>query len=166
MLAFDKPNKTMPNEEQNQPPSPVKYAVAQRIKTYRELRRITQETMAETLGVSQQTYSRIETGITELTLTKIHEIAQILKVMPEEIYALDSQYVKALLLPKFTIDSYRDNVEFEAYLTTIKRQETTINNLLQELQAVKDEKAALLEQVMEFKKLLIMCMNKIGEIKL
>lgn len=51
-----------------------------RIKKVRELRNYSQEYMAERLGISQVSYSRIETGQTRLSLNRFQIIARILEI--------------------------------------------------------------------------------------
>src|SRR5689334_14580122 len=65
--------------------------IGNNIKKIRELRNLTQEYMANQLGMSQAGYSKIENGTNDVTFSKIEEIAAILKVSPEELVAFDSQ---------------------------------------------------------------------------
>ncbi|MES2275275.1 MAG: helix-turn-helix transcriptional regulator [Bacteroidota bacterium] len=50
------------------------------IKYYRGAKRITQQAVASHLGISQNAYSKIERGITELTVNKLCHIALFLEV--------------------------------------------------------------------------------------
>lgn len=54
--------------------------IPNRIKKTRELKNWTQEYMAERLGISQNTYSRIETKASKISVDRLLEIAQILEV--------------------------------------------------------------------------------------
>lgn len=63
------------------------------IKKLREKKNYTQEFMAETLGVSQRAYSSIENGHTQLTVDKLLEISDTLKVSVADIIGYDSRYV-------------------------------------------------------------------------
>jgi transcriptional regulator with XRE-family HTH domain len=153
-MAFtSKPEKPDASVEQNPAKTqrPVNYAIAQKIKSHREFRKITQETMAEMLLMSQQAYSRLETGETDLTITRLHQIADVLRIKSDDLLNLENQYVKALMLPIFDVREYKNNIEFEAYITTIKRQEKLIENLQTELMTTKTEKAALLDLLEDFK---------------
>src|SRR5690606_30368890 len=51
-----------------------------RIKQYRELRNYTQMYMSEQLGISQNTYSKLESGGIKLTVERLRQIAEILDV--------------------------------------------------------------------------------------
>src|SRR5690554_2263619 len=66
-------------------------AIEEKIKNFKELKNFTQEYMAEKLGVSQAAYSKIESGATKLSYSKIIDIAKIFEVPVEEILAFDSQ---------------------------------------------------------------------------
>ena len=61
------------------------------IKSIRELKNFTQEYMAEKLGITQAGYSKIESGATKTSYSKIIDIAKILEVETEELLAFDSQ---------------------------------------------------------------------------
>src|SRR5688572_2322091 len=65
--------------------------IADNIKKMRELRNFTQEYMANQLGITQAGYSKIESGTTDITFSKIEEIAGILSVTPSDLVAFDSQ---------------------------------------------------------------------------
>ncbi|TAF30912.1 MAG: XRE family transcriptional regulator [Cytophagales bacterium] len=54
--------------------------ITQKIKIIRELKNYTQDYMAEQLGVSQNTYSRMENGQIKITIDRFQDIANILEV--------------------------------------------------------------------------------------
>jgi len=54
--------------------------IGHKIRKIRELRNYKQEYMAEKLGISQVSYSRIESGQTKLDLRRLQNIAKILAV--------------------------------------------------------------------------------------
>lgn len=56
------------------------YAIGQRIRRFRKLRRLTQENLAESVDISPTHVSHIETGITKLSLPVIVKIADALDV--------------------------------------------------------------------------------------
>ncbi|MBK9984483.1 MAG: helix-turn-helix transcriptional regulator [Saprospiraceae bacterium] len=66
-------------------------AISDNIRKMRELRNFTQEYMANQLGITQAGYSKIESGTTDITFSKIEEIAGILSVTPADLVAFDSQ---------------------------------------------------------------------------
>ena len=66
-------------------------AVLEKIKNIREIKNLTQEYMAEQLGITQAGYSKIENGTTLLTLKKLIEISKILVVDVEDILRFDVQ---------------------------------------------------------------------------
>src|SRR5215831_17015436 len=61
----------------------------QNIKTIRELKNYTQDYVAGQLQVSIPTYSNIETGKTEVTLTRLQQIAKVFEVDYQQILNLD-----------------------------------------------------------------------------
>jgi transcriptional regulator with XRE-family HTH domain len=60
-------------------------ATGNKIRRIREHRNYTQDYMSEKLGISQNTYSKIETGHTKLDTERLKDIAKILEVPVESI---------------------------------------------------------------------------------
>jgi transcriptional regulator with XRE-family HTH domain len=63
--------------------------VGQNIRTIRELRNFTQDHMASQLNMSVSNYSNIENGKTDLTLTRLEQIAGILHIDYKQILSLN-----------------------------------------------------------------------------
>ena len=59
-----------------------KKAIGENIRLKRVEKRLSQENMAFDLDISQAAYSKIELGQTELTVSRVFEIAEILEVSP------------------------------------------------------------------------------------
>ena len=64
-----------------------------KLKTLRELKNLTQEHMAEQLGLTTRAYSKIESGETQLTINRLNEISAILGVDPIEALGFDHQNI-------------------------------------------------------------------------
>lgn len=67
--------------------------IGYKIKKIRELRNYRQEYMAEKLGISQVSYSRVESGQTKLNLSRLEDIAKILEVNQIFIINFDESYI-------------------------------------------------------------------------
>ena len=65
----------------------------QKIKQARELKRVSQDFIATQLGISVRAYSKIETGETQLTITRLNEICAILEVDPMKVLVFDEKKV-------------------------------------------------------------------------
>lgn len=65
--------------------------ISEKIRRVRELKNLTQEFMAEKLNMSQSGYSKIESGQSTVSFAKLHEIAEILELSPEDLITFDSQ---------------------------------------------------------------------------
>jgi transcriptional regulator with XRE-family HTH domain len=63
--------------------------VGEKIRTIRELKGIKQETLATLLGISQTAYSKIERNESDISLTRLSQIAEQLGVKEEDILTLD-----------------------------------------------------------------------------
>lgn len=59
--------------------------IGYKIKKLRELRNLTQEHVANCIGISQGAYSRMELGETEITYSKLEKISKELGMNPEEV---------------------------------------------------------------------------------
>ncbi|WP_445749281.1 helix-turn-helix domain-containing protein [Polaribacter sp.] len=64
-----------------------------KIKQIRELKNLTQEHIANQLGLSVRAYSKIETGETQLTINRLNEISNILGVDPMEVLGFDEKQI-------------------------------------------------------------------------
>lgn len=65
--------------------------ISEKIKNLRELRNFTQDYMAQQLDMTQAGYSKIEGGVTDISFSKMEEIASVLGVTIEDLIAFDSQ---------------------------------------------------------------------------
>jgi transcriptional regulator with XRE-family HTH domain len=65
--------------------------ISEKIKRMRELKNLTQEFMAEKLNMSQSGYSKIESGQSTVSFSKLSEIAELLDLSPEDLISFDSQ---------------------------------------------------------------------------
>jgi transcriptional regulator with XRE-family HTH domain len=65
--------------------------IGQNIRKIRELSDLNQESVANILGMSTVAYGRIERNETDLTLSRIHQIAQALKTDVETLLNFDSK---------------------------------------------------------------------------
>ncbi|PIE97300.1 MAG: transcriptional regulator [Polaribacter sp.] len=64
-----------------------------KIRQIRELKNITQEFVARELDISTRAYSKIENGETQLTINRLNEISEVLKVDPIEILGFDEKQI-------------------------------------------------------------------------
>ncbi len=59
--------------------------IAHKIRKLREKKDYSQTFMADKLGISQNAYSKIEIGLTKISLDRFFEIAKVLNVTPFEL---------------------------------------------------------------------------------
>lgn len=115
------------------------------IKRFRESRSFTQEYMSEVLGLSQRAYSSIENGQTQLTVDKLLDIADTLKVSVSDIIGYDSRYVynnnfnNNATENKGSLIFNQDNLEEykELYERLIKSKDEEIETLKKVLEKIK-----------------------------
>ena len=105
--------------------------IGQKIKKIRELRNYTQEYMAECLGISQVSYSHIESGQTKLDIQRMEQIANILEIDPMLLFNFDEN----LVLNNCTVSQGLNNNTYYNYSLA----ETERNTLLQHIQKLEKE---------------------------
>ncbi len=73
--------------------NPKVMQVSENIRTIREIKKFKQEHMADKLGISITAYSKLESGETMMTPTRLQEIAKILDVEPDFITKFDTKTI-------------------------------------------------------------------------
>lgn len=64
----------------------LKKIVGQRLQLLRMEKNLTQEQMGEKLSLSTSAYCKIEYGETDLTLTRLNKIAEVMEMLPIELF--------------------------------------------------------------------------------
>lgn len=109
-----------------------------KIKKLRELKNLSQEYVAQELGISQSAYSLIECGKTNVTEDKLKKIAEILDVSPEDIKAFNG-YV------------YFNHSPQSGYYNTYHNQnnitEQLLQTLLEEIQQSREERKLMMDLI-------------------
>lgn len=67
--------------------------IGQKIKKLRELKNLTQEYMADQLGLSQSSYSKIEAGEVDIPYSRLEDVSKILGLKPEDIVMFNEHMV-------------------------------------------------------------------------
>lgn len=67
--------------------------VNEKIKKIRELKDLSQEQVAEKLGLATSSYSKIERGLTNISLTRLEEIAQIFNINATDLLENSNQVI-------------------------------------------------------------------------
>ena len=109
----------------------------QKLKQIRELKNLSQEYIANQLGLSVRAYSKIETGETQLTINRLNEISHIMGVDPIEVLGFDEKQV-------FNNCKQEGNIG----INHINLQDKLVKQYEQTIQALK-EQIALMKLLME-----------------
>jgi transcriptional regulator with XRE-family HTH domain len=112
---------------------------AQNIKIIRELKNLTQEYVSSQLNLSIPSYSNIETGKTELTITRLQQIAKVLQIDYQQILKLDPSQMLNHSAPSPIVSAYALDQEI-------------LDELVRQLQ-IKDEQISRLLQIVQEKNL-------------
>jgi len=100
-----------------------------------------QEYMAERLGITQQSYSKLESDKTDVPFSKIEQLAEIFEIKPEDLVAFDSQYV---------FNNFGEN----------KGHQIAYNNFPEQLKQLYEDKIKLLEDKVRYQETEIARLNK------
>ena len=111
------------------------FQAGQNIKAIRELKNFTQDYVASQLNMSVPNYSNIETGKTDVTLTRLQQIAEVLQI----------DYLQIIHLNRTEIFNAVNNGKGEA--TNVMHHEIR-NELIRQLQ-IKDEQINRLLAIVE-----------------
>lgn len=101
----------------------MKKKVGERIRVARVTKGLSQQNMADELGLTVASFSNIERGVTDITITRLFEIARILQVKIENILDLvnSSQNVKDTGLP-YLVKNEIDLVEIRKILADLQEE--------------------------------------------
>ncbi len=106
------------------------------IKSLRELRNYSQSYMAKELGISQKAYSNIETNVTDVTVSRLDEIAKLLDVSLTQILNLNEEKIFQNIFNNqdeskntYTINNNHANEKIELYEKIILEKEAHIQTL-------------------------------------
>lgn len=108
-----------------------------KIKKLRELKNFTQLHMATELGISQSTYSKIEMGEVDVSMSKLEKISSILGLSPEEVFTFNEQMIFNVMYNQnghngFVINKGVSESELDLY----KDQISTLKNEIEHLKKI------------------------------
>lgn len=103
-----------------------------KIKQIRELKNLTQDFVAQQLGLSVRAYSKIETGETQLTIFRLNEISKILGVDPIEVLGFKGDKI---FINNSTENDRLNNINFPKVL--MNQYEETIKSLKEQIDLLK-----------------------------
>ncbi len=107
-----------------------------KIKKVRELKGLKQEYMAEVLGISQPSYSKIETDEVSVSPERLEQIAKVLQVSVQDILAFDEKIV-------FNIMQKKDGIFNNGTLN---------QNFPSDIKSLYEDKIKLLQDIIEMQK--------------
>lgn len=124
--------------------------INEKIKRIREINNMSQETMAEKLGLSPSTYSKMERGLTNITLQRLEEIAQIFHMNTTELLESNSQIV-CLISENHSSNYYGTSAEItaelEQYKLKLQHKDEIINKQNELIEQQKRELTTLTEMI-------------------
>ena len=125
-------------------------SVNEKIKLVRQAKGLTQEAVAEKLGMSVTTYGDIEPGDKDLKLSRLQDIANILEIKPSELLDLNDKAILNINLNKKFKGGNNVSVYF-SYDAEIEKLQLQLELKDKEL-AMKDREIAYLKELLELHK--------------
>ena len=121
--------------------------INEKIKKIRRSQDLSQEAMAEKLGISTNSYAKLERGETELSITRLQEIANILGVEASDL--LQNSHSIVFLMSENSQNSsnyYGSSVDMQLELEKLKLEISYKNKELQ----YKDNEITMLKKLLAF----------------
>lgn len=126
----------------------------QKLRLFREFRNYSQEYIAEKLGITQTSYSRIENNRTKLTAERLGQLAAILNVPTTDllsddepvIQCNDSSFHHLMLTQKDEWNELLDNMR-QHYEQLISRKDERISFLENEVNNLRDERDRMIRSI-------------------
>ena len=116
----------------------MKEKLAERIRMARLMRSLSQQNVADELGITVASYSNIERGVTELTVVRLFAISEILGVTVQSLLKLEEQEPKGFI--QDSKSPYIENItnpQLTEILAQLKQQQLEIEKLYSELNKLK-----------------------------
>jgi transcriptional regulator with XRE-family HTH domain len=111
--------------------------IGQKIKKLRELKNFTQEYMADQMDMTQPSYSKIESGETDVSYSKLEKIAKSLEIRPEDIMTFNENMVFNVMHNKdgqngLVINQMSNDVKvlYENQISSLKSENEHLKHLL------------------------------------
>ena len=103
-----------------------------KIKQAREVKRVSQDFVAAQLGISTRAYSKIESGETQLTITRLNEICAILQVDPMKVLGFDDKKVFNINHNEYHLNQIPEKLiaQYEETIAPLKEQIVMLKEML------------------------------------
>ncbi|MBI1835803.1 MAG: helix-turn-helix transcriptional regulator [Flavobacteriia bacterium] len=117
----------------------MKEKLAERIRMARLMKNLSQQNMADELGLTVASYSNIERGVTEITVSRLFEIAKILQLKVSSMLDFDSSYSEKIKEPsgEYFTDT---NHQLKVIIEKLNKQQDEIEKLNSELNLLKNKR--------------------------
>jgi len=118
-----------------------------KIKIVRSVKGLSQEKMAELIGIEQTTYSNWETGKIEMTLKNLQRVADALGVPIDDLWSSDQfqnkNYQAPEYLQRFVAEQSHEYTKKSKAMIPLSECEDIVNKLQQEIRKLEDQNWAL-----------------------
>ncbi len=113
--------------------------IGDKIRTFRTMKGLSQENVSELLGISLTSFSKIERGETDISYTRLEQIANVLQIRVSDIVGLNENgfyYVNGNHNSPFINNSSRDNIELLIELEKLRSENTGLKTETENLNEI------------------------------
>ncbi len=133
--------------------------LSKKLKSIRKLRNLTQETVAEKLGISTYSYAKIERGETDVKYSRLQQIAKIMGIELEDLFSWDDKKVFNLsgdinniqlyqnVAENYSIGQMESKYQQEKMQLILEQRDKEINSLKQEINTLKQHVSDLRDMI-------------------
>ena len=117
----------------------MKEKLAERIRLARLMKGLSQQNLADELGITVASYSNIERGVTEISVVRLYAISKILNISITSFF--EENIDKPINLIKEPTENFYTKNEFNLneIIEELKHQKTEINKLNSEVKKLKNK---------------------------
>ena len=115
----------------------MKEKLAERIRMTRLMKSLSQQNMADELGITVASYSNIERSVTELTVVRLDAISKILGVSLQSLLFFEESQNQLIQDPKSTYPENVTHQQLSEIINKLNHQQKEIEKLTSELNKLK-----------------------------
>jgi transcriptional regulator with XRE-family HTH domain len=120
----------------------VKDSVVYRIRKIRESKDLSQENVADELGISKGAYSKIETGKTDPSISRLYQLAEVFEVSVTEFFEKDIKKVKTEdHIPQYGFASKGDIEEVVKMIQSLAKEVSLLKTTIEEIKTPRKKSA-------------------------
>lgn len=113
--------------------------IGDKIRTYRTMKGLSQENVAELLGISLNSFSKIERGETDVSFSRLEQVADVLQIRVNDIVGLNENgfyYMNGSHNGLFINNSSKENLEIVIEVERLRAENQGMKNEVENLKEI------------------------------